>query len=339
MSIAPYIKEIGRGKDGARPLNAEQAQDLFTQVLAQRVSAAQIGAFCVAMRIKGETSTELQGFWAATHATMLALPLALAVAQQRAHQPVGSTDGAGVVILPSYNGARRLPNLTALLAQHLARAGCSVLVHGLGSDPTRVTSQQVFEAAGLPVVHTDAELAAAWASGQAAYMDISVLHPGLHQLLAMRWELGLRNPGHTVAKLLDPWAPSPGEGAATPPLARMRVVNHTHPEYALSLTQFLRDTAANAMLMRGTEGEPVADARRQPRADIFLQGVLQADLCLATQEGVLYTLPELPSACDPATTAAYMADVMRGARGLPPSIASQAHALVTALSRQRTAAP
>jgi anthranilate phosphoribosyltransferase len=329
MSIAPYIKEIGRGKDGARALNAEQAQDLFGQVLAQQASPAQVGAFCVAMRIKGETSEELQGFLAATHAHILPLPLALAAARQRASAL--PTAPGGIVILPSYNGARRLPNLTALLAQLLARSGCSVLVHGLGSDLTRVTSRQVFEAAGLPVVSTDLALAAAWAAGQPAYMDISDLHPGLHQLLAMRWELGLRNPGHTIAKLLDPWALQTPVGMGPNHLRRMRVVNHTHPEYAHSLTQFLRDTAADAMLMRGTEGEPVADARRQPRADVFIQGQPQAELGLAPQEGVLQTLPELPSAVDAATTAAYIAQVLSDNGHMPPSIARQAQALVAAL--------
>ena len=33
MSIAAYIKVIGRGKDGARPLDAEQSADLLGQVL------------------------------------------------------------------------------------------------------------------------------------------------------------------------------------------------------------------------------------------------------------------------------------------------------------------
>ncbi len=329
MSIAPYIKEIGRGKDGARALDAAQSQDLFGQVLARQASPAQVGAFCVAMRVKGETSEELQGFWAATHAHILPLPLALAAAQHSAS--ASATAPVGIVILPSYNGARRLPNLTALLARLLARSGCSVLVHGLGSDPTRVTSRQVFEAAGLPVVSTDLALATAWAAGQPAYMDISDLHPGLHQLLAMRWELGLRNPGHTIAKLLDPWAVIAPTGSVQSQLPRIRVVNHTHPEYAHSLTQFLRDTAANAMLMRGTEGEPVADARRQPRAEVFIQGQPQAELGLAPQEGVLQTLPDLPSAVDAATTAAYVAQVLGDKGRMPPSIASQAQALVAAL--------
>ena len=55
MSIAAYIKEIGRGKDGARSLDREQADDLMSQVLDGRVSDLEIGAFAIAMRIKGET--------------------------------------------------------------------------------------------------------------------------------------------------------------------------------------------------------------------------------------------------------------------------------------------
>ena len=62
MSIASYIKVIGRGRDGARPLGRAQARDLMEQVLDGRVGELEIGAFAVAMRIKGETLTELAGF-------------------------------------------------------------------------------------------------------------------------------------------------------------------------------------------------------------------------------------------------------------------------------------
>ncbi|HEY8707071.1 MAG TPA: DNA-binding protein YbiB, partial [Burkholderiaceae bacterium] len=33
MAIASYIREIGRGKDGARSLSEAQAHDLMSQVL------------------------------------------------------------------------------------------------------------------------------------------------------------------------------------------------------------------------------------------------------------------------------------------------------------------
>lgn len=59
MSIATYIKEIGRGKEGARALTQEQAHDLMSQVLDGRVTDLEIGAFAIAMRIKGETTDEL----------------------------------------------------------------------------------------------------------------------------------------------------------------------------------------------------------------------------------------------------------------------------------------
>ena len=49
MSIATYIKEIGRGKEGARALTQEQAHDLMSQVLDGRVTDLEIGAFAIAM--------------------------------------------------------------------------------------------------------------------------------------------------------------------------------------------------------------------------------------------------------------------------------------------------
>ncbi|HEY8975454.1 MAG TPA: DNA-binding protein YbiB, partial [Burkholderiaceae bacterium] len=112
MTIAPYLREIGRGKDGARSLSREQAADLMGRLLDGKVSDVETGAFAIAMRIKGETPEELAGFMDAVVPRMLALP------------PPGP---AGGVVLPSYNGARKLPNLVPLLALQLARAGLSVL--------------------------------------------------------------------------------------------------------------------------------------------------------------------------------------------------------------------
>ena len=62
MTIAAYIKEIGRGKEGARSLSQPQSYDLMSQVLDGRVTDLEIGAFAIAMRIKGETTEELAGF-------------------------------------------------------------------------------------------------------------------------------------------------------------------------------------------------------------------------------------------------------------------------------------
>ena len=44
-TIAPYLKEIGRGKDGARSLRREQATDLMARLLDGRLSDLEKGAF------------------------------------------------------------------------------------------------------------------------------------------------------------------------------------------------------------------------------------------------------------------------------------------------------
>ena len=53
MSITSYLKIIGRGSKGAGDLDRQQAQAVFSQILSGTVSALELGAFCIAMRIKG----------------------------------------------------------------------------------------------------------------------------------------------------------------------------------------------------------------------------------------------------------------------------------------------
>lgn len=301
MSLAPYLREIGRGKDGARALTRAQATDLMQQVLEGRVSDLQLGGFALAMRIKGESADELAGFLDAAQPLGLTLPLP-----------------GPAVLLPSYNGARKLPNLTPLLAGLLARRGAAVLVHGPLQDPGRVTSAEVWHALGWPIAQQASEAQSAWAQGQPVFMPIEQLHPPLARLLALRRPLGLRNSGHTMAKLLPVFD---RRGA-------VRVVNHTHPEYAHSLGALLALARADALLMRGCEGEPVAHPRRRPRLAAHLLGELREDLSVPAQDGVLQTVPELPATIDPASTAAYTRRALDGADPVPEALAQQVDCLI-----------
>lgn len=305
MTIAPYIKEIGRGKEGARSLTTEQAHDLMGQVLDGHASDLEIGAFAIAMRIKGESVDELAGFLHAVHERCIPV---------HPQQPM--------VVLPSYNGARKLPNLTALLALLLAQEGVPVLVHGPERDPGRVTTAEIFQTLGLPCANDAADMHAAWARREPVFIRTEALCPPLARLLDVRRVIGLRNPAHTVAKLM-----APAQGARS-----LRVVNYTHPEYGQTLAQFLAATQADAMLMRGTEGEPVADPRRLPRLDLFIGGQLRSDLSLPAQEGVLTEMPVLPRNHDAATTSLYIQSVVSGEKPAPGPLAQQVEAIQAALA-------
>ena len=312
MAIAKYIKEIGRGHAGARSLDIAQAADLMGQVLDGRVTDLEIGAFALAMRIKGETVDELLGFAEATDARCLH------VSSERP-----------VVVIPSYNGARRLPNLTPLLAMRLAQEGAHVLVHGQPHDPARVTSAEIFQALGLPPVTDEAGVRQRWQRHEPAFVTTAVLSPSLQRLLDVRRVVGLRNSGHTIAKLLQPISGAPV----------LRLTSHTHPEFGQLLAQFAERSAADLMLLRGTEGEAVADPRRCPKMDVWLGGHWQIDLSCQAQQGVLAELPLLPRQIDAATVAVYIQGVVAGEQPGPASLDRQVDLLMRALARLQTAAP
>ncbi len=304
MSIARYIREIGRGHEGARSLDLAGAHDLMSQVLDRSVTDLEIGAFALAMRIKGESVAELVGFHGAARERCIAIP----------------TDRP-TVVLPSYNGSRRIPNLTALLALLLAARGVRVLVHGNRRDPKRVTTAEIFRELGLACARGASDVEAAWVRGQPAFIGIDTLCPKLARLIEVRQVVGLRNPGHTIAKLL----PACSGGRS------LRVVNYTHPEYGTRLAEFIAEARADALLMRGTEGEPVADARRLQKLDIYVGGIARHDLSLPGHAGVVTELPALPDASDAATTARWIEAVLRGAVPAPAGVTAQVDCLLRAL--------
>ena len=305
MGISHYIKEIGRGARGAKALDRAQAADLFGQVLDGQVTDLEIGAFCVAMRIKGETAEEMCGLLDAVHARMAAIP--------------ACANGQPLIVLPSYNGARKLPVLTPLLALLLAREGLPVLLHGMRTEARRVLASDVLEALDIPALTAPRSIA----PGSVAHIGTAVLLPGLARLLAVREVIGLRTPGHSVAKLLNP--------CAGPALV---VSSYTHPEYFDMLRTTFATLGAHALLSRGLEGESAADPRRTPRYDAFIGGTHQ--LLQDQQPGTAAEVPGLPTEIDVATTAAYTRRVLAGDAPVPPALRQQVEHILH-LSRQITA--
>jgi anthranilate phosphoribosyltransferase len=232
------------------------------------------------------------------------------------------TTKQAVVLIPSYNGSRKLPNLTPLLALWLAREGLQVLVHGPVAEPGRVTTAAILHDLGLALIMNVQDVERAWSRREPAFVPTEVLCPSLQTLLDLRRVIGLRGPGHTVAKMINPV-----QGAPV-----LRLVNHTHPEFGALMSAWAQREGIDAMLLRGTEGEPAADPRRQPRIDTWLAGTLRADLSMPAHEGVLTELPLLPRATDPASTAVYVQEVLSGMRPAPTPLARQAGLIVAAVN-------
>jgi anthranilate phosphoribosyltransferase len=241
------------------------------------------------MRIKGESAEEMAGFLDATHGRLARVP----------------SGGRTVVVLPSYNGARKLPLLTPLLAQLVAREGLPVLIHGARTEAGRVSVLNVLEAMDIQPLAQVRSIEA----GDVAYAPTEVLCPGLKRLLDVRRVVGVRNSAHSLVKLMNPC-----EGQA------VIVSSYTHSEYAESMAAVFEQTGSTAMLLRGTEGESVADPRKLPRMEGIVHG--RPSVLEEGQKGTT-EVPELPKQVDPVTTAAYIREVLSGKKPVPASIARQ----------------
>lgn len=306
---ARFIKEIGRGKNGARDMTRSDAHDLYAAMLAGRVSDLELGGILLSMRIKGESVEEIAGFLDAAEASF-----------QKISAPPGLY---APVVIPSYNGSRKMANLTPLLAMLLAHEGVPVLMHGVTSDPGRVTTAEIFHAMGFSLAHTVVEAQADFARGQPSFMPIQALAPQMERLLAMRRILGVRSSTHTLVKIMQPF---------TGPV--LRLVSYTHPEYLEMLGSYFTTAApaerGDAFLMRGTEGETVANAKRGQQIDWFHDS---ERTILVEKQAPSGELPPLPEANDAIATAAWIQGALSGEQPIPYPIADQVERCIS-VSRQ-----
>ena len=296
---APFIREVGRGKKGARDMSRDDARAVYEAMLEGRVSDLELGALLIGMRIKGESVDEIAGFLDAAEASFELL-----------HAP--ESDFAPIVI-PSYNGSRQMPNLTPLLALLLAREGVPVLVHGVTNDPGRVTTAEILGELGVKPSADARAATAAMTRNEPAFLPIASLAHKLHQMLQLRRVLGLRNSTHTLVKILQPFAQP-----------ALRLVSYTHPEYLTILFDYFSTEAnparGDVFLMRGTEGETVANAKRANAITWFHDRVA---VQLVERQEPVDEMPSLPAASDAQTTADWIREALQGRQPVPAPIAEQ----------------
>jgi len=299
FKAAPFIREIGRGVKGARSLSRDDAQQLYTAMLDGRVSDLEMGGIMLAMRIKGESVAEFDGFLEAAEASFELLQ-----APASEYAPI---------VIPAYNGSRQMPNLTPLLALLLAREGAPVFIHGVMADPGRVTTAEILQQLGYPSVHTHAQAAEQFARHAPVLMPIHDLAPRLSRLLEMRRILGVRNSTHTLVKIMQPFVQP-----------ALRLTSYTHPEYLTALTEYFSTTApqsrGDVFLMRGTEGETVANAKRAQQITWIHEGLCTV---LVQKQEPVNEMPPLPASREADVTARWIERALCGEEPIPAPIAEQ----------------
>lgn len=307
----PYLKEIARGRHSARDLTREEARTLFEAVFEGRVHDMALGALLVAFRVKGETVDELAGMLdaLAPHLAPVQMP----------------TRRALPVVIPTYNGSRKLPNLVPLLALLVAREGVPVVLHGVAHEPHRVSTFEILAQLGHEAAATIADAEGSLERDCIAAIPIALLAPPLAALLDARLTTGVRNSGHTLAKLA-----LPANLAAD---RAFRLIAVTHPDFQELMRQHMAQSPGHMFLMRGVEGEPVVRLHApQPIEQVDPAGALVTRLLRDCEA------PPLP-ARDAPSTAAWTREVLDGKVPVPAAIAQQAALIVEAARDAGAARP
>ena len=190
-----FIGKVGSGEHTSTGLSREEAREAMDLMLSGQASAAQIGAFFIAHRIRRPAPEELTGM----------------LDSYRSHGPQLLTPGRRAICFGvPYDGRTRTAPLLPLVALVLASAGLPVVLHGGNPMPVKygVTLAELFAALGLN-----------WGDQTLATVqlcldrhNLGVTHQPIHfgaaeSLVSVRDAIGKRPP---VASLELLWTPHQG---------------------------------------------------------------------------------------------------------------------------------
>ncbi|HEY3822635.1 MAG TPA: anthranilate phosphoribosyltransferase [Polyangiaceae bacterium] len=170
-------------------VDAADVRAAFDAILAGAWTPVQVGAFAVALRMRGESAEVIVSAAGAMRATMAAVEHGLPV--------VVDTCGTGG------DGAHTL-NLSSAAAVVVAACGVVVAKHGNRSISSRCGSADVVEALGIPLdVPVDRQHEVLREAG-IAFLFAPAHHPALRHAAQARRELGTRTIFNALGPLVNP---------------------------------------------------------------------------------------------------------------------------------------
>lgn len=178
------VERLARGD-----LDASDVRDAFASILAGRWSTPQIGAFAIALRVRGETAEMLVAAAEALRAVMHEVPHDLS--------EVLDTCGTGG------DGAQTV-NVSTAAAIVVASTGVAVAKHGNRSVSSRAGSADVIEALGVPLDLDGVAQAALLREHRLAFLMAPHHHPALRHAAEARRELGVRTIFNALGPLVNP---------------------------------------------------------------------------------------------------------------------------------------
>jgi anthranilate phosphoribosyltransferase len=171
-----------------RSLDVEEARLAMGAVMDGEATPAQLAAFLVALRMRGETVEELAGFASAMRERVL-----------RVEAPEGTIDVVGT----GGDGSNTF-NISTASALVVASTGVPVAKHGNRAITSRSGSADVLDALGVRIDHTAESAAAALREHGFAFLFAINFHPAMKHAGPTRREIGVRTAFNLLGPLTNP---------------------------------------------------------------------------------------------------------------------------------------
>ncbi len=184
MNIKEAIKAVIAGED----LSVEKSRAVFTDIMSGNATDAQIAAFIVALRIKGETVDEITG--------------AAEVMREKATSVIPETGTHLVDTCGTGGDGSNTFNISTAAAFVAAGAGATVAKHGNRAASSRSGSADVLEELGITISLPPETLKTCLETIGIAFLFAPALHGAMKYAIGPRREIGVR----TIFNILGPLA-------------------------------------------------------------------------------------------------------------------------------------
>lgn len=185
------MQQLNRLMNGEQ-LGQTEMGSLFEHLVAGELTAAQIAALLVALKVRGETPAEIAGAAAALRSAAKPFPTL--------PTPVADTCGTGG------DGANTI-NISTAAALVLASMGVPVAKHGNRSVSSRSGSADVLESLGVPLDLTPEENRQQLQAHGFCFLFAPHYHPGFRYAMPVRQELKTRTVFNLLGPLINPARP------------------------------------------------------------------------------------------------------------------------------------
>src|SRR5208283_2620075 len=259
------IKEAIQVIISGRSLSAEEASSVMSEIMDGQATPAQFGAFVTALRLKGESVSEIVG---------LARTMRARAVPVNSTRPLVDTCGTGG------DGARTF-NISTAAAIVAAACGIRVAKHGSRAVASTCGSADVLEALGVNISLPPAGVEYCLERVGVAFLFAPVFHPAMKYAAAPRKEIGIR----TVFNLLGP--------LVNPAGARAQLIGVADESMLKKIALVLKELGSqHALIVHGNDGLDEITVTGESRICELKEGIVEIYAVRPEYVGLARHLPE-----------------------------------------------